>query len=168
MSRERDEVVAFLEDYIRAFETGTREDLQAFCQSPVAYVTDSEVQLRERYPFDPVKLREKTGLARSEMRIDVLHLDAHRAHVALEGTRQTQRRQRHRRGRGRVFPAPPRRPWKITLISGIRKELGAGHARECAFETVRGCCPLDRRRLNQSRGASPLAPRGAGFKLRAA
>ena len=122
MDAERDAVVSRLRDYIRTFETGTRDDLQAFCQLPVAYVTDREVQLRERYPFDPEKLRAQTNLAHSEMRIDVLHLDAHRAHVALEGTRQ--------RSDGSIIEGVEAiyflhridGEWKITLISGIRKD----------------------------------------------
>jgi hypothetical protein len=122
VSSERDEVVSFLEDYIRTFETGTREDLQAFCQRPVAYVTDNEVQLRERYPFDPEKLREQTGLAHSEMRIDVLHLDAHRAHVALEGTRQRRDGSVIEAIEAVYFLHRVNGAWKISLISGIRKD----------------------------------------------
>ena len=124
MSDARDAVVARLEDYIRAFETGTREDLQAFCQLPVAYVTDTEVQLRRRYPFDPVALREKTGLHRSEMRIDVLHVDAHRAHVALEGTRLREDGSVIEGIEAVYFLHHLDGEWKITLISGIRKDPG--------------------------------------------
>ena len=49
------EVLAVLHAYQEALEHGTREDLQKHVHLPVAYVTEDNVQMRERYPFDPQK-----------------------------------------------------------------------------------------------------------------
>ena len=114
------DVLATLREYIRAFETGTRDDAQAFCHLPIAYVTDTQVQLRERYPFDPVKLRQVTGLVRSDVTLKVLHMDETRAHVVIEGERL--------RADGSVIEGIQalyilhrlRDVWRITLISGLR------------------------------------------------
>ena len=117
----RAEVEALLRAYIGAFESdGTRDDLQAFCALPLAYVGDDGVQMRERYPFDPVKLRAHTGLARSRVDLNVVHVDGHKAHVLIEGTRE--------RADGSVIEEIASvyvlhrldGEWKITMMSGVR------------------------------------------------
>ena len=122
MSDAREAVLATLREYVRAFETGTHADLQAFCVLPMAYVTDSEVQLRERYPFDPQKLRELTGLAHSDMRYDVLHLDDHRAHVAIAGERKRADGSVIERIEAVYILLRIDDAWKIALISGVRHD----------------------------------------------
>ena len=114
------EVVATLERYLQAFERGTRDDLQAFCLRPIAYVTDDEVQLRDRYPFDPVKLREVTGMHSSDAQMRVLHVDAARAHVQIDATRRRADGSAIERV-GAVYVLLRRDgAWKIALISGVR------------------------------------------------
>ena len=119
-ARSAAEVRSLLRDYIDAFVRGTRDDLQAFVKLPVAYITDHEVQMRERYPFDPEKLRTVTGIARSEVDINVLHANHSKAHVEIKGTRQ--------KSDGTVVEGIEaiyvlnriEGEWKITALSGIR------------------------------------------------
>ena len=87
MSR-RDELVAevmdLLERYQQAIETGTRDEIQTMVHLPVAYIAEDSVQMRERYPFDPVKLREATGFHHGASTYNVLHIDETKAHVVIE------------------------------------------------------------------------------------
>lgn len=78
---------AFMERYHEAFLHGTRDDLQKLVHQPVMYVTETDVQVRERYPFDPEKLRSATGLDRTEGTTTFLHIEDTRAHLVIEGTR---------------------------------------------------------------------------------
>jgi len=117
-----DEVEATLRRYITAFETdGTRDDLESFCQLPLAYVSDREVQLRDRYPFDPVKLRESTGLRRSNVELEVIHVDEHKAHVLIEGTREREDGTVIEHIESVYILHRVGTAWKISLMSGIRK-----------------------------------------------
>ncbi len=115
-----EEVVKILKAYTAAIETGSRDETQAFAHMPVAYVTENDVQMRERYPFDPAKLRELTGFHHAEMEYRVIHMDHTKAHVLVEGTRH--------RADNTVIEAVnavyimQRRDgdWKIAAFSGIR------------------------------------------------
>jgi hypothetical protein len=78
---------AFMERYHEAFLTGTRDDLQRLVHVPVAYITEHDVQLRDRYPFDPVKLRAATGFHHTNAETTFVHIEDTRAHVLIEGTR---------------------------------------------------------------------------------
>ncbi len=77
----------FLARYHDAFLHGTRADLEALVHLPVAYISETEVQLRERYPFDPEKLRAAGGLARTDTTTTFVHIEPTRAHVLIEGNR---------------------------------------------------------------------------------
>lgn len=78
---------AFMDRYHAAFLNGTRDDLQALVHLPVCYVSETDVQLRDRYPFDPVKLRELTDFHHTESNLRVAHIEETRAHLVIEGTR---------------------------------------------------------------------------------
>ncbi|MDP6565838.1 MAG: hypothetical protein QF578_13510 [Alphaproteobacteria bacterium] len=114
------EVLAVLEDYIKAFETGGREEVQAFVHLPVIYIAEDDVQVRERYPFDPVKLRAATGLHRAEMDHDVVHIDESKAHVLIKGRRKRADGS-DIEGLESVYILQKRDgEWKIAAFSGIR------------------------------------------------
>ncbi len=81
------EIEAFMARYNTAFVSGTREDLQALVHLPVIYVSETEAQVRERYPFDPERMREATGFHHPETRTQIVHLEETRAHLTIEGTR---------------------------------------------------------------------------------
>ncbi len=90
MSR-RDELVAEVMDllhrYQQAIETGTRDEIQTMVHLPVAYITEDDVQMRERYPFDPEKLRQATGFHHGNSTYNVVHVDETKAHVQIDATR---------------------------------------------------------------------------------
>ncbi len=90
MSR-RDELVAevmeLLHAYQDAIETGSRDEIQTMVHLPVAYITEDSVQMRERYPFDPAKLREATGFHHGNSIYNVVHIDETKAHVQIDATR---------------------------------------------------------------------------------
>ncbi|MHC4909361.1 MAG: hypothetical protein ACYTF9_06545 [Planctomycetota bacterium] len=79
-------MTAVVKAYVAALQTGTRDELEAFCRLPVTRVTDDDVALCERFPFDPVRWREATGVVRSNLMIDVVHVDERKAHVLVDGT----------------------------------------------------------------------------------
>ena len=81
------EIEAFMARYNTAFVSGTREDLQALVHLPVIYVSETEAQVREQYPFDPERMREATGFHHPETRTRIVHLEETRAHLTIEGTR---------------------------------------------------------------------------------
>lgn len=78
---------AFMERYHEAFQRGTRDDLEQLVHLPVAYITERDVQLRDRYPFDPVKLRASSDFHHACVETTFVHIDDGRAHVLIEGTR---------------------------------------------------------------------------------
>jgi len=115
------EIEAFMERYHHGFTAGTRDDLQALVHLPVIYVTETEAQVRERYPFDPVKMRESDlGFHHAETTTRVVHLEETRAHLVIEGLRY--------RADGSViesiesFYILHKRDgeWKVSVFSGIR------------------------------------------------
>ncbi len=114
------EVMAVLHNYQQAFKTGTRDDIQAMVHLPVAYITEDDVQMRERYPFDPVKLREATGFHHGESTHDVLHIDETKAHVLINATRM--RADNSPIEQVGAFYILQKRDgeWKIAAFSGVR------------------------------------------------
>ena len=81
------EVMNLLHRYQQAIETGTRDEIQTMVHLLVAYITEDSVQMRERYPFDPVKLREATGFHHGKSTYTVVHVDETKAHVQIDATR---------------------------------------------------------------------------------
>jgi hypothetical protein len=115
-----EKIISILKAYQTAFESGQRSDAEAFVHLPVAYITDDSVQMRERYPFDPAKLRALTGFHHAAMTYTMVHQDQNRAHVLVEGTR-------HRADNSvieavnAVYVMQCRDgAWKIAAFSGIR------------------------------------------------
>ena len=82
------EILAVLQDYQKALEVGTREDLQKHVHLPVAYITEENVQMRDRYPFDPQKLRTMKEFHHSRSEYSVMHVDESKAHVEITATRK--------------------------------------------------------------------------------
>lgn len=78
---------AFMQRYHEAFLHGTRADLQALVHVPVLYITETDVQVRDRYPFDPEKLRAATQFHHTDTTTTFVHIEDTRAHVLIEGTR---------------------------------------------------------------------------------
>ena len=81
------EIEAFMARYTAAFTSGTRDDLEALVHLPVIYVSETEAQVRERYPFDPEHMREATGFHHPQTETTIVHLEENRAHLTIEGTR---------------------------------------------------------------------------------
>ena len=116
------EVLDLLERYQQAIETGTRDEIQTMVHLPVGYLTEDDVQMRERYPFDPVKLREVTGFHHGKSDYDVIAIDETKAHIVITATRMREDDSPieyvsafyilQNRGEG----------WKIAAFSGIRTE----------------------------------------------
>ena len=116
------EVLDLLERYQQAIETGTRDEIQTMVHLPVGYITEDDVQMRERYPFDPVKLREVTGFHHGKSDYDVIAIDETKAHIVITATRMREDDSPieyvsafsilQNRGEG----------WKIAAFSGIRTE----------------------------------------------
>lgn len=114
------EINEFMGRYNAAFVSGTRDDLEALVHLPVIYVAETEAQVRERYPFDPQKMRDATGFHHPETEIRVVHLEETRAHLVIEGTRHREDGSiiesidsfyiLHKRDAG----------WKVSVFSGIR------------------------------------------------
>jgi hypothetical protein len=121
-----EEVRALMKRYVAALDSGTRADLRALCRWPLAHVTGDTVRLCDRFPFDPARLREEKGVQRSNVMIDVIHVDGHKAHVLLDGTRC--------RADGAVVAHVAavlvlhRQPdgWKIALLSEVDDAPGPG------------------------------------------
>lgn len=114
------EIDEFMGRYNAAFRAGTRADLQALVHLPVIYVSETEAQVRDRYPFDPEKMREVSGFHHPETETRVVHLEETRAHLTIEGTRH--------RADGSIiesidsFYILHKRDgaWKVSVFSGIR------------------------------------------------
>ena len=81
------EIEAFMARYNAAFTSGTRDDLEALVHLPVIYVSETEAQVRERYPFDPAHMRDATGVPHPQTATTIGHLEENRAHLTIEGTR---------------------------------------------------------------------------------
>lgn len=117
---------AFMERYHDAFLHGTRDDLEAMVHLPVIYITESDVQVRERYPFDPVKLRAATDFHHGKTETTFVHIEPTRAHVLIEGTRH--------RSDGSVIESIQSvyilqdrgDGWRVAAFSGIRGAVPTG------------------------------------------
>ena len=81
------EIDSFMIEYNAAFVSGTRDDLQALVHLPVIYVSETEAQVRETYPFDPQRMREAIEFHHPETTTKVVHIEENRAHLTIEGTR---------------------------------------------------------------------------------
>lgn len=109
-----------MERYHHAFLHGTRSELEEMVHLPVIYITETDAQVRERYPFDPVKLRAASEFHHTETQTRFIHLEETRAHVLIEGTRH--------RSDGSVIESIESvyilqdrgEGWKVTAFSGIR------------------------------------------------
>lgn len=114
------EIQEFMTRYNAGFVGGTRADLEQLVHLPVIYVSETEAQVRERYPFDPEKMRAATGFHHPETTTRIVHLEETRAHLIIEGTRH--------RADGSViesidsFYILHKRDgeWKVSVFSGIR------------------------------------------------
>ena len=114
------EIQDFMVRYNLAFTRGTRDDLEALVHLPVIYVSETEAQVRDRYPFDPEKMREVTGFHHPQTETRVVHLEENRAHLIIEGTR-------HREDGSVIesidsFYILHKRDgeWKVSVFSGVR------------------------------------------------
>lgn len=114
------EIQEFMACYHAGFISGTRDDLEALVHLPVIYVSETEAQVRDRYPFDPVRMREATGFHHADTTTRIVHLEESRAHLIIEGTR-------HRADRSTIesidsFYILHKRngQWKVSVFSGIR------------------------------------------------
>lgn len=117
------EVTRVMREYTQAFLTGTREDAQAFVHLPVVYISEQDVMLRDRYPFDPARFREVSGVAQTEMDIDVVHADAQKAHAVIRGTRQSADGKPLERIESFYILQDRGDGWKIAAFSGVRTPL---------------------------------------------
>ena len=114
------EIEAFMARYENAFVSGTRDDLQALVHLPVIYVSETEAQVRERYPFDPERMREAIGFHHPETEVRIVHLEEKRAHLTIEGTRH--------RADGSVIESidsfyilhKSNNEWGVSVFSGVR------------------------------------------------
>jgi hypothetical protein len=109
-----------MDRYNAGFASGTRDDLEALVHLPVIYVSETEAQVRERYPFDPERLRSATGMHHPKTETRIVHLEETRAHLTIEGTR-------HREDDSIIesidsFYILHKRDgeWKVSVFSGIR------------------------------------------------
>lgn len=111
---------ALMERYHEAFLHGTHEDLERLVHLPVVYIAEKDVQLRDRYPFDPEKLRSATDFHHTNATTTFVHIEDTRAHVLIEGTRH--------RADGSVIESIQSvyilqdrgDGWKVAAFSGIR------------------------------------------------
>lgn len=114
------EIHAFMDRYNTAFISGTRADLESLVHLPVIYVSETEAQVREKYPFDPERMREVTGFHHPETETRIVHLEETRAHLSIEGTRH--------RADGSIIESidsfyilhKQDDEWKVSVFSGIR------------------------------------------------
>lgn len=115
------EVLDTLEAYEHAFATGTRDDVQYYVKDKLAYVTDDDVQVRDRYPFDPVKFREMTDFDHGDAVPEVVHIDEHKAHVIFSGRRWSKAGTSDAIMSSTYILQHDGSAWKVAVISGIRE-----------------------------------------------
>ena len=113
-------VLAVLHAYQEALEHGTREDLQKHVHLPVAYVTEDNVQMRERYPFDPQKLRVAMDFHHSNSEYAVMHIDETKAHIAITATRMREDDCPIEYVEAFYILQNRNNQWKLAAFSGIR------------------------------------------------
>lgn len=114
------EITEFMGRYNKAFTSGTRNDLQELVHLPVIYVSETEAQVRDRYPFDPEKMRAASDFDHPRTETRIVHLEETRAHLVIEGTRH--------RADGSVIESIDSfyilhkrdNAWKVSVFSGIR------------------------------------------------
>ncbi len=116
------EVLDLLERYQRAIETGTRDEIQTMVHLPVGYITEDDVQMRERYPFDPVKLRAVTGFHHGQSTYDVIAIDETKAHIVITATRMREDDSPIEYVSAFYILQKRGDEWKIAAFSGIRTE----------------------------------------------
>ena len=114
------EVLAVLHDYQKALEHGTRDDLQKHIHLPVAYITEENVQMRDRYPFDPQKLRTLKDFHHSTSEFRVMHVDESKAHVEITATRKREDSSPIEYIEAFYILQKRDDRWKISAFSGIR------------------------------------------------
>ncbi|MFP6746443.1 MAG: hypothetical protein VCD66_02440 [Alphaproteobacteria bacterium] len=114
------EVMAVLNAYTETLVSGGRDDIQAFVHLPVAYITEDDVQMRERYPFDPRKLREIMGFHHGTSMHDVMHVDETKAHVSITATRMREDDSPIEYIEAFYILQKRGGEWKIAAFSGIR------------------------------------------------
>ena len=114
------EITEFMSRYNKAFTSGTRDDLQELVHLPVIYVSETEAQVRDRYPFDPEEMRAVSDFDHPKTETRIVHLEETRAHLVIEGTRH--------RADGSVIESidsfyilhKQDGAWKVSVFSGIR------------------------------------------------
>ena len=114
------EVLAMLHAYQEALEQGTREDIQKHVHLPVVYVTEDKVQMRDRYPFDPQKLRVVMDFHHSDSEYAVMHIDETKAHIAITATRRREDDSPIEHVEAFYILQKRDAQWKIATFSGIR------------------------------------------------
>ena len=114
------EILAVLHDYQEALENGTREDLEKHVHLPVAYITEDNVQMRDRYPFDPQKLRTMNDFHHSKSKYRVMHVDESKAHVEITATRKREDCSPIEYFEAFYILQKRSDCWKISAFSGIR------------------------------------------------
>ena len=121
----KDEVMSRMNAYIATFLSSTREDAQTFVKLPVAYITETDVQMHESYPLDPEKLRQSTGLHHLNGRVEVLHISTTKAHVLIEATREREDNSPIEQLQSLYIwqRRDGKSEWLITAFSGIRLVL---------------------------------------------
>jgi hypothetical protein len=122
--KHRAELIASAEDlmdrYHEAFLHGTRDDLQKLVHVPVIYISEKDVQVRDRYPFDPEKLRAVTSFHHTESKTTFVHIEDTRAHVLIEGTRHRQDGSVIETIESVYILQDRGDGWKVAAFSGIR------------------------------------------------
>jgi len=119
-ARLADQVRQAMDRYTRAFEQGDLEGVTAWVRFPLTYIAENEVRTLDRYPFDPAKLKAKTGFDHARVGFDVISVDPDKAHVLVNGTRH--------RADGSVIEAIESiyvlthgdDGWKVVAFSGLR------------------------------------------------
>ena len=113
-------VLSIMRAYQTAIETGNRDDVQRFVHLPVAYITEDTIQLRDRYPFDPEKLRDLTEFHHADMAYDVIHIDETKAHIVVSGQRKRADDSSIETIEAVYVLQQRDSVWKIVAFSGIR------------------------------------------------
>ena len=114
------EVMVLLDKYQEAIEVGTRDDIQELVHLPVAYITEDDVQMRERYPFDPAKLRAATGFHHGDSDYNVVHVEENKAHVLVTATRRREDNSAIENVGAFYILQKREGQWKVAAFSGIR------------------------------------------------
>lgn len=120
----RAEMIAAADDlmarYHAAFQHGTRDDLEALVHLPVIYVTEADVRVCDRYPFDPVKLRSVAEFHHAETTTTYAHLEPTRIHAVIEGTRYRADGSKLESIESFYILQDRGDGWKVAVFSGIR------------------------------------------------